>query len=74
MASFPTTTAASICSDDLRRLRDVIGLEIGDGTAELMKAIIARDLRLTVGTSATISLSASPNLHPTALDESRRPG
>jgi cyclohexanecarboxyl-CoA dehydrogenase len=27
-----------------QRLRDVIGLEIGDGTAEIMKAIIARDL------------------------------
>jgi cyclohexanecarboxyl-CoA dehydrogenase len=27
-----------------RRLRDVIGLEIGDGTAEVMKVIVAREL------------------------------
>lgn len=27
-----------------QRMRDVIGLEIGDGTAEIMKAIVARDL------------------------------
>jgi cyclohexanecarboxyl-CoA dehydrogenase len=26
-----------------QRLRDVIGLEIGDGTPEIMKAIVARD-------------------------------
>jgi cyclohexanecarboxyl-CoA dehydrogenase len=29
-----------------QRLRDVVGLEIGDGTPEIMKAIIARE---TVG-------------------------
>ena len=27
-----------------QRLRDVIGLEIGDGTAQIMKLIIVRDL------------------------------
>ncbi len=27
-----------------QRLRDVIGLEIGDGTAEVMKLIVAREL------------------------------
>src|SRR3972149_5336636 len=27
-----------------QRLRDVIGLEIGDGTAEVMKIIVAREL------------------------------
>ena len=27
-----------------QRLRDVIGLEIGDGTAEVMKTIVAREL------------------------------
>jgi cyclohexanecarboxyl-CoA dehydrogenase len=27
-----------------RRLRDVIGLEIGDGTAEIMKVVVAREL------------------------------
>ena len=34
-------------TDKLRfeqRLRDVIGLEIGDGTAEVMKTIVAREL------------------------------
>jgi len=27
-----------------QRMRDVIGLEIGDGTAEVMKVIVAREL------------------------------
>jgi cyclohexanecarboxyl-CoA dehydrogenase len=27
-----------------QRLRDVMGLEIGDGTAEVMKMIVAREL------------------------------
>ena len=27
-----------------RRLRDTIGLEIGDGTADIMKTIVAREL------------------------------
>ncbi len=27
-----------------QRLRDVIGLEIGDGTAQIMKLIVAREL------------------------------
>ena len=27
-----------------RRLRDVIGLEIGDGTPEIMKGVVAREI------------------------------
>ncbi|MFZ0888356.1 MAG: hypothetical protein WA005_07885 [Candidatus Binataceae bacterium] len=32
------------CSAISRRLRDVIGLEIGDGTAQIMKLVVAREL------------------------------
>lgn len=45
---FPLTGTSSLTAalllTDLRRMRDVIGLEIGGGTAQIMKSLVAREI------------------------------